>query len=451
MNAPFKADTVETITHGLIDQDVTSERVAIIGLGYVGLPVAVALAERLTPLGGSAIGFDISKRRISTLQAGSDFTCEIDDARLAASGLDVTDDPAALQGASTFIVTVPTPITEERRPDLSPLQSACETIGPFLEKGALVVFESTVFPGATEDFCGPLLEKHSGLKQGEDFALGYSPERINPGDTVHRLETITKIVAAENDAALARMRAIYGAIVDVGLHEAPSIKVAEAAKVIENTQRDLNIALMNEIALIFDKMGIRTKDVLAAAGTKWNFLPFTPGLVGGHCIGVDPYYLTAAAERLNYRPEVILAGRRINDSMGEAIAQKTVKLLTSRKISLCEAKVGVLGLTFKEDVPDIRNSKVPDIIAELQDYRIEPLIGDPLANADEARHEYGVELSESDDLRDLDALILAVNHKEYLGEGSDLLARVKRGGVVIDVKSSLDPADVPDHLAYWSL
>ena len=447
MNAPFKADAADTITHG----ESTPERVAIIGLGYVGLPVAVALAERLRPLGGNAIGFDISKRRIATLKAGSDYTCEIDDARLAASGLDVTDDPAALQGASTFIVTVPTPITEERRPDLSPLQSACETIGPFLEKGALVVFESTVFPGATEDFCGPLLEKHSGLKQGEDFALGYSPERINPGDTVHRLETITKIIAAENGSALARMRAIYGAIVDVGLHEAPSIKVAEAAKVIENTQRDLNIALMNEIALIFDKMGIRTKDVLAAAGTKWNFLPFTPGLVGGHCIGVDPYYLTAAAERLNYRPEVILAGRRINDSMGEEIAQKTVKLLTSRGISLCGAKVGVLGLTFKEDVPDIRNSKVPDIISELREYGIAPLVGDPLANAEEARHEYGVELSASDQLRDLDALILAVNHKEYLAEGADLLERVKQGGVVIDVKSSLDPARVPQHLTYWSL
>ena len=447
MNAPFQTSGTGKVAHGAL----ANERVAIIGLGYVGLPVAVALAERIRPLGASAIGFDISPRRIQTLKAGSDYTREIDDARLAACGLEVTDDPAALQGASTFIVTVPTPITKERRPDLSPLQSACETIGPFLEKGALVVFESTVFPGATEEFCGPLLEEHSGLKQGEDFALGYSPERINPGDTVHRLETITKIIAAENEDALARMRAIYGAIVDVGLHEAPSIKVAEAAKVIENTQRDLNIALMNEIALIFDKMGIRTKDVLAAAGTKWNFLPFTPGLVGGHCIGVDPYYLTAAAERLDYRPEVILAGRRINDSMGQAVAQKTVKLLTSRGISLCQAKVGVLGLTFKEDVPDIRNSKVPDIIAELQEYGIAPLVGDPLANAAEAMHEYGVDLSAPEDLRDLDALILAVNHKEYLAEGGDLLGRVKRGGVVVDVKSSLDPARVPEHLTYWSL
>lgn len=451
MNAPFKANGGDARGHSV----AASERIAIIGLGYVGLPVAVALAERLGPLGGSAVGFDISRRRISTLKAGSDYTCEIDDARLAACGLDVTDDAGQLRGASTFIVTVPTPITEERRPDLSPLKSACESIGPHLQKGALVVFESTVFPGATEDFCGPLLEKHSGLKQGKDFALGYSPERINPGDTVHRLESITKIIAAENPDALARMRAIYGAIVDVGLHEAPSIKVAEAAKVIENTQRDLNIALMNEIALIFDKMGIRTSDVLAAAGTKWNFLPFTPGLVGGHCIGVDPYYLTAAAERLNYRPEVILAGRRINDSMGGAIAQKTVKLLTSRRKSpqfpLGEAKVGVLGLTFKQDVPDIRNSKVPDILAELREYGIEPLVGDPKASAEEAKAEYGVELSKSDDLRDLDALILAVNHKEYLDEGSDLLARVKKGGVVIDVKSALDPANVPAHLAYWSL
>ncbi len=451
MNAPFSSPSPNAITGAAAD----AETIAIVGLGYVGLPVAVAFAERLgSPSPGNAtrvIGFDISRRRIETLQAGHDYTREIDDVRLARSGLAVSDDPTVINGASLIIVTVPTPITAERRPDLSPLKSACETIGPRLSKGALVVFESTVYPGATEDFCGPLLEAHSGLKRGRDFTLGYSPERINPGDTVHRLETITKIIAAEDASSLARMRAAYGAIVDAGLHEAPSIKVAEAAKVIENTQRDLNIALMNEIALIFDKMGIRTQDVLAAAGTKWNFLPFTPGLVGGHCIGVDPYYLTAAAEKLDYRPEVILAGRRINDSMGAAIAQKTVKLLAGRGISLSTARIGILGLTFKQDVPDIRNSKVPDIIAELREYGIEPLVSDPLANADEARHEYGLNLACDNALADLDALILAVNHAEYLKDPAALVARVKTGGVVVDVKSAIDPALVRDGTAYWSL
>ncbi|MEM9500332.1 MAG: nucleotide sugar dehydrogenase [Pseudomonadota bacterium] len=423
------------------------ETIAVVGLGYVGLPVAVAMAERL----GSVVGFDISKRRIATLQAGSDFTREIDNARLAASGLQVSDDPDCLTGATTIIVTVPTPITQERRPDLFPLQSACETIGPRLAEGTLVVFESTVYPGATEDFCGPLLEQYSGLKQGRDFALGYSPERINPGDRVHRLESITKIIAAENDAALDRMRGVYGAVVDAGLHEAPTIKVAEAAKVIENTQRDLNIALMNEIALIFDKMDIPTRDVLAAAGTKWNFLPFTPGLVGGHCIGVDPYYLTAAAEKLNYRPEVILAGRRINDSMGEAVAQKTVKLLAAREIPLSQAKVGVLGLTFKEDVPDIRNSKVPDIITELGEYGINPLVGDPLASPEEAMHEYGIALRAPEELVELDALILAVNHESYVADEARFAARLKKGGVLVDVKSAIDRKRLSKDLVYWAL
>jgi len=447
MNAPFHNHAGETLAESHAD----AETIAIVGLGYVGLPVAVAFAEKLRVKGSRIVGFDISRRRIESLQGGHDFTREISDNRLAKSGLDVSDDPSVLEGASLIIVTVPTPITHERRPDLSPLKSACETIGPRLTPGALVVFESTVYPGATEDYCGPLLEAHSGLKQGRDFTLGYSPERINPGDTVHRLETITKIIAAEDPASLMRMRAAYGAIVDAGLHEAPSIKVAEAAKVIENTQRDLNIALMNEIALIFDKMDIRTTDVLAAAGTKWNFLPFTPGLVGGHCIGVDPYYLTAAAEKLDYRPEVILAGRRINDAMGEAVAQKTVKLLAGKGVPLASARVGVMGLTFKQDVPDIRNSKVPDIVAELRDFGIDPMIGDPLADAAETRHEYGLELTADADLRDLDALVLAVNHAEYVRDPAALLARVKNGGVVVDVKSALDPALVGEGLTYWSL
>jgi UDP-N-acetyl-D-galactosamine dehydrogenase len=425
-------------------------KIAVVGLGYVGLPVAVALAERLAGR-AEVVGFDISAARVAELRAGHDATREIADARLASCGLAVTDDASALEGAGMFIVTVPTPITEERRPDLTPLQRACETIGPRLAKGALVVFESTVFPGVTEDICGPWLAAQSGLTQGTDFALGYSPERINPGDHVHRLETITKIIAADSPAALARMRAVYGAIVDAGLHEAPSIKVAEAAKVIENTQRDLNIALMNEIALIFDRMGIATRDVLAAAGTKWNFLPFTPGLVGGHCIGVDPFYLTAAAEKLGYRPEVILAGRRINDSMGQAIAQKLVKLLIANGVSPCRARVGVMGLTFKQDVPDIRNSKVPDILAELREYGIEALVSDPLADPAAALHEYGITLSPPEALTQLDALVLAVNHAATIADPADLVARVREGGVLVDVKSALAREGLPEELVYWSL
>ncbi|KPQ33347.1 MAG: nucleotide sugar dehydrogenase [Porphyrobacter sp. HL-46] len=422
-------------------------KIAVVGLGYVGLPVAVALAERC----GEVVGYDISASRIAELRSGYDATREIDAARLTGCGLAVSGDPAVLDGARTIIVTVPTPITAEHRPDLTPLQKACETIGPRLSPGALVVFESTVFPGVTEDICGPWLAAHSGLVQSRDFALGYSPERINPGDHVHRLETITKIIAADSPAALARMRAIYGAIVDAGLHEAPSIKVAEAAKVIENTQRDLNIALMNEIALIFDRMGIATRDVLAAAGTKWNFLPFTPGLVGGHCIGVDPFYLTAAAEKLGYRPEVILAGRRINDAMGQAIAQKLVKLLISSGVSPCRAKVGVLGLTFKQDVPDIRNSKVPDILAELGEYGIDARVSDPLADPQAAAREYGITLSPPGDLVGLDALVLAVNHAEYCADPAGLVARVRKGGVLVDVKSALDRDGLPEELVYWSL
>ena len=427
------------------------EKIAVVGLGYVGLPVAVALAERLRPEGARVIGFDIAAARIAQLKAGEDATREIDGARLTSCGLEVSDDPEVLKDAGVIIVTVPTPITDERRPDLTPLERACATIGPRLSRGALVVFESTVFPGVTEDICGPWLAQHSGLVQGEDFTLGYSPERINPGDHVHRLETITKIIAADSPSALERMRRVYGAIVDAGLHEAPSIKVAEAAKVIENTQRDLNIALMNEIALIFDRMGLATRDVLAAAGTKWNFLNFTPGLVGGHCIGVDPFYLTAAAERLGYRPEVILAGRRINDSMGQAIAQKVVKLLIANSVSPCRARVGVMGLTFKQDVPDIRNSKVPDILAELREYRIEALVSDPLADPAAAAHEYGIALSPPEELVQLDALVLAVNHGVYLADPADLIARVREGGVLVDVKSALDRAMLPEELVYWSL
>lgn len=423
------------------------EQIVVLGLGYVGLPLAVALAKRHQ----GVIGFDVSGRRVDALLSGSDWTGEVDDATLRSSPLKITADAGALSEGTFFIVTVPTPIDEERRPDLGPIRSACRLVAPHLRAGAIVVFESTVYPGVTEDECGPLLEEGSGLKAGKDFFLAYSPERINPGDKEHRLETITKVVAADTPDALQRVIAVYSSIIEAGLHIAPSIKVAEAAKVIENTQRDINIALMNEIALIFDRMGIRTKDVLEAAGTKWNFLPFSPGLVGGHCIGVDPYYLTSAAERLGYRPEVILSGRRINDSMGASVARKAVKLLIDQGRELKGARAGVLGLTFKENVPDLRNSKVPDIIAELRAFGLDPLIHDPHANSDEARHEYGLTLSEEAELRDLDMLVLAVNHRDYVKDSAALFDRLRPGGVLVDVKSVLAQDAVPPGFAYWSL
>ncbi len=423
------------------------EKIAVIGLGYVGLPVAVALSQAFV----GTTGFDISKRRVASLQAGEDWTGEIEPAVLKASGLAVTDQNDALKGSTFFIVTVPTPIDKDRRPDLSPLDSACKIIGPVLTKGAVVVFESTVYPGVTEDFCAPLLEKYSGLKQGVDFKLGYSPERINPGDKQHRLETITKIISAEDDATLARLRHVYGSIIQAGLFEATSIKVAEAAKVLENTQRDINIALMNELSMILDRMNIRTKDVLDAAGTKWNFLRFTPGLVGGHCIGVDPYYLTSCAEALGYHPQVILAGRRLNDDMGRFIASKLIKMLVQAGKPVNGAKVGVLGLTFKENVPDLRNSKVPDIINELKEFGIEPLVHDPYANAHGAEEEYGLSLSPLSAFKDLDAVVLAVSHTEILTMLPELLKQQSASSILIDVKSVVAPQSVPQGMRYWSL
>lgn len=424
-----------------------SEKIAVIGLGYVGLPVAVALSERFP----GTIGFDISQRRVTALRDGHDWTGEIEPARLAAAELTISDDPSDLAQASFVIVTVPTPIDEARRPDLEPIRSSCRLLAPHLSKGAVVVFESTVYPGVTEEVCGPLLEELSGLRRGRDFFLGYSPERINPGDKTHRLETITKIIAAENEVVLARLRAVYGAIVQAGLHEAPCIKVAEAAKVIENTQRDLNIALMNEIALIFDRMDIRTRDVLAAASTKWNFLPFTPGLVGGHCIGVDPYYLTSAAESYGYLPEVILAGRRINDGMGAHIANKMVKLLAAAGRRVTGARVAILGLTFKENVPDLRNSKVPDIVRELREFGIDVLISDPVADRADAWREFELKLTDFEQLRELDGLILAVGHAEYLEKGLELENLLADGAVLVDVKSALDPKTLSRGIRYWSL
>jgi UDP-N-acetyl-D-galactosamine dehydrogenase len=424
-----------------------AERIAVIGLGYVGLPVALAFARKFP-----TVGFDIDVSRVEGLRAGHDRTGEVTREDLLANPLKVTADPADLQGASFFVVTVPTPIDEFRQPDLRAVIGASETVGRALSKGAVVVYESTVYPGVTEDICGPVLERASGLKRGVDFTLGYSPERINPGDKLHRLETIKKVVSGEDADTLRRVAHAYGSIVEAGIHEAPSIKVAEAAKVIENTQRDLNIALMNELALIFERMNISTRDVLAAAGTKWNFLKFTPGLVGGHCIGVDPYYLTAKAESLGYHPQVILAGRRINDAMGAHVARRLVKGLLHSGVSNREAKVGILGLTFKEDVPDIRNSRVPDIVAELRQFGIEPLVHDPHADPAEARHEYGLELSPLSAFHDLHGLILAVSHKSLLGDDANaLLGRLRPGGAFFDVKSALDPRRVPPGIVYSSL
>ena len=421
------------------------ETIAVIGLGYVGLPVAISFARK-----ARTIGFDINTKRVAALNAGEDETAEVDPEDLVASSLLISCDPADLRDATFFVVAVPTPIDSNRRPDLTPVISASKTVARALKKGDVVVFESTVYPGVTEEICGPILEEISGLTCGVDFTLGYSPERINPGDREHTFERIVKVVSGQDAATLERVAATYETVVTAGVHRAASIKVAEAAKVIENTQRDLNIALMNELALIFDRLDIRTADVLAAAGTKWNFLRFTPGLVGGHCIGVDPYYLTTKAEELGYLPQVILAGRRINNEVGAFVAQKTLKLLALAKVPLPTAKVAVLGLTFKEDVPDLRNSRVPDIIDELGEYGVVPAVHDPLGNPTEAAHEYGVELVSWDSIADLDAVILAVGHKFYTDDIAGVLARVRPTGVVIDVKSAISPEQVGDRV-YWSL
>jgi UDP-N-acetyl-D-glucosamine/UDP-N-acetyl-D-galactosamine dehydrogenase len=425
------------------------ETIAVVGLGYVGLPVALAFARRFE----NVVGLDINQRRIAELRDGIDRTNEVEPAELKATSLRFTSDPAEVGKPTFIVVTVPTPIDIDRQPDLTPLERASETVGThLLSKGAVVVYESTVYPGVTRDLCGPILEARSGLRVGVDFFLGYSPERINPGDREHTLERTIKVVAGSDAATLDRVADAYASIVPAGVHRASSLEVAEAAKVIENTQRDLNIALMNELAIIFDRLGLRTRDVLAAAGTKWNFLRFTPGLVGGHCIGVDPYYLTAKAERLGYHPQVILAGRRINDGMGTYIAQRTIKMLIAQERPVNRAKVGILGLTFKENVPDLRNSRVPDIIGELKQFGIEPLVHDPRADSHEAHEEYGLTLSPIEAFADLDALIFAVSHREFdVYSGAGIHALVRKGGVVVDVKSALDPVSLPSDLAYWCL
>jgi len=424
------------------------ERIAVMGLGYVGLPVALAFARKFP----GAIGFDVNKEKVDELKRGYDRNQEVPEEVLKTSSLKITSDLADLKGVTFFVVAVPTPVDHNNVPDLTPVVRASETVGKALSKGAIVVYESTVYPGVTEEICGPLLAKISGLVCGKDFTLGYSPERINPGDKEHTLERITKVVSGQDAPTLERVANAYGAIIDAGIHRASSIKVAEAAKVIENTQRDLNIALMNELAIIFERMGIRTADVLEAAATKWNFLKFRPGLVGGHCIGVDPYYLTMKAQQLGYQPEVILAGRRINNNVGPYVAQRLVKMLITQGIPVKGARVGVLGLTFKEDCNDLRNSKVPDILKELREFGINPLIHDSRGNPAEAQHEYGLALNQLEEYESLDGLIVAVSHKEYVQLGQQkLLGMVRDGGCFIDVKSVFSPAKMERGIHYWSL
>jgi UDP-N-acetyl-D-galactosamine dehydrogenase len=408
-----------------------------VGLGYVGLPLAVEFGKRYR-----TIGFDLSERKVEAYRKFVDPTGEVSTEDLrAATGLAPTTDPRELAQADMVIVAVPTPVDDAHSPDFSPLVGASEAVGRNLKKGATIVYESTVYPGATEEVCVPILERCSGLKWKRDFFVGYSPERINPGDKEHTLTRITKVVAGDGPETLARLADLYGSIITAGVYRASSIKVAEAAKVIENTQRDLNIALVNELSLIFHRIGIDTLEVLQAAGTKWNFLPFRPGLVGGHCIGVDPYYLTYKAERLGYHPQVILAGRRINDGMGKYIAEQTVKQMIQHGHSVKGANVIVLGLTFKENCPDLRNSKVIDVIRELESYGAVVHVHDPVAEAEEAMHEYGVTLKPWDQLPRSAAVVAAVSHAEFKSRPlKDVVDRLAPGGIYVDVKSSSDAA-----------
>jgi len=411
--------------------------IAVVGLGYVGLPLAVEFGKKHPTL-----GFDLSQSKVESYQRFVDPTGEVsgDDLR-AATQLKCSTDPAILGEADFIVVAVPTPVDEAHQPDFTPLVKSSESVGRHMKKGAIVVYESTVYPGATEEVCIPILERESGMKWKQDFFVGYSPERINPGDKERTVTKITKVVSGDTPATLAKVAEIYGSVITAGVYPASSIKVAEAAKVIENTQRDLNIALMNELSLIFHRIGIDTLEVLKAAGTKWNFLPFRPGLVGGHCIGVDPYYLTHKADMLGYHPQVILAGRRINDGMGKYVAEQTVKQMIANGLTVKGADVIVLGMTFKENCPDLRNSKVIDIINELRSYGVNVHVHDPLASSDECQHEYGLALTAWDDLPVAQAMVAAVSHREYAQLGLERLAsRVVKGGVFVDVKSGYDPA-----------
>ncbi|MDY0185420.1 MAG: nucleotide sugar dehydrogenase [Desulfuromonadaceae bacterium] len=436
--------TVEKIRSG-------KSKVAVVGMGYVGLPLAVAFGKCC-----GVVGFDIDAHKIEQLKGGNDATGEVSSADLSASPVEFTADPSTLKQASFIIVTVPTPIDINKNPDLGPVRSASATVGKYLQPGSIVVYESTVYPGVTEDICIPLLEEHSGLICGKDFTVGYSPERINPGDKVHTVDKIVKVVSGQDAATLDTVAGVYEMVISAGVHRASSIKVAEAAKVIENTQRDLNIALMNELSIIFGKLNISTRDVLAAAGTKWNFLPFTPGLVGGHCIGVDPYYLTHKAEEIGYNPQVILAGRRINDGMGKYVAENTVKNMIRAGKTIKKSRVLVLGLTFKENVPDIRNTRVIDVVKELQEYDIDVTVNDPVADPHEALREYGLELTPLEKVGQVDAIVMAVGHAVFkslsLRELKGLCRSENGQPVLVDVKGCVDAQEATRAgFVYWSL
>jgi UDP-N-acetyl-D-galactosamine dehydrogenase len=428
------------------------EKISLIGLGYVGMPIAVAFAKK-----ADVIGFDISKEKVELYKKGIDPTKEVGDDVIKQTTVEFSADENRLKEAKFHIVAVPTPVNADHTPDLKPVESASRTVGRNLTKGSIVVFESTVYPGVTEEICIPILEKESGMKCGEDFKVGYSPERINPGDKVHRLETIVKVVSGMDEESLDIIARVYELVVDAGVHRAESIKVAEAAKVIENSQRDINIAFMNELSIIFNKMGIDTKAVLKAANTKWNFLNFHPGLVGGHCIGVDPYYLTYKAEQLGYHSQIILSGRRINDDMGKYVVENLIKSLIKADVPVKDAKVAILGFTFKENCPDTRNTRVIDIVNELKEYGINPMIADPEADTEEAKHEYGIVFDSVEDIKEMDAIVVAVGHDQFLKFTQEDFNKMFKEGtneskVLLDIKGILDRKEYEvAGYKYWRL
>ncbi|MCB0310779.1 MAG: nucleotide sugar dehydrogenase [Bdellovibrionales bacterium] len=425
-----------------------SEAIGVVGLGYVGLALTLGLARKFEKV----VGYDKNPRRVEELANGMDSNGEYLRDELSNSRAHFTAELESLRDCSFIIIGVPTPVDRNNKPDLEPLRSASMNVGKVLSAGTVVVYESTVYPGVTEEFCGPILESQSGLKSGKDFFLGYSPERINPGDKQRTLDKIVKIISAQDTATLSRLEKVYGEVIEAGLYKASSIQVAEAAKVIENTQRDLNIALMNELAIIFDRMNLDTREVIDAAASKWNFANFRPGLVGGHCIGVDPYYLTSKAEQLGYIPQVILAGRRINDDMGVFVAQRLVKAMAQAGLQLLGARVGVLGLAFKENVSDARNSRVPSLVSELETFGIEVLLHDPLVDPQVAREEYDLELRKWEELDRLQALVLCVSHEFYTSLPiTKLISGVNSGGVIADVKAVIDPREIPDSFKFWRL
>lgn len=425
-------------------------KLSLVGLGYVGMPIAVEFAKHVP-----VIGFDVNEEKIAQYKRGVDPTNEVGDAAVAASAVEFTADPARLEEARFHIVAVPTPVNQDKTPDLSPVEGASRTLGRHLRPGSIVVYESTVYPGVTEDVCVPILEEESGLRCGIDFKVGYSPERINPGDRVHTLTTIRKIVSGMDEESLEEIKRVYDIVIEAGTYPVSTIKTAEAIKVVENSQRDINIAFMNELAMVFDRMGIDTSEVVDGMNTKWNALGFRPGLVGGHCIGVDPYYFTYEAEKLGYHSQIILAGRKVNDGMGEFVADAAIKQMVLAGLAPARARVGVLGITFKEDCPDVRNSKVEDILNRFGQYGVEPVVSDPWADAADARRSYGVELVPMEEMKDLDCLVVAVAHRQFREMGADGFKAMFADGpdgckVVVDVKSILDKSEFAGY-RYWRL